>query len=175
MNPDPAKSKVADYQATESFRLLAQACFGVIVGMLLAAAIARQALPPDGRPITVPEGLLTLDNVWLKPRDRGFYLLSLILGGVCSYFATYKILAGRVTALCSWVALILLVPICNYTIGHALAGHSPFIPAFEAIVGGSVIGALMLVRGHPLSTIAQSRTETSEKVQNCCLISSRSW
>ena len=79
---------------TPSFRLFAQACLGVVVGVLLAVAIARLAFPADGRPTAVPDGLLswTLPNIWLKPREKGFYVLALALGGMFGYFATYRIL-----------------------------------------------------------------------------------
>ena len=86
--------------STPSFRLFAQACLGVVVGVLLAVAMARLVFPADGRPTAVPDGLLlwTLPNIWLKPREKGFYVLALALGGMFGYFATYRILLDKVTA-----------------------------------------------------------------------------
>ena len=96
---------------TSSFRLFAQACLGVVGGVLLAVAIARLAFPADGRPTAVPDGLLswTLPNIWLKPREKGFYLLALALGGMFGYFATYRLLPGRITTRNLWLSLIVSV------------------------------------------------------------------
>ena len=146
------------------FRLFAQACLGVVVGMLLAVAIARIAFPADGRPATMPEGLLAwnLQNVWLKPREKGFYLLSLVLGGICSYFATYRILPGKVTGRCFWLTLIFSVPFGNLIISRSLAGASSVVPAFAAIAIGGALAGLTYLRGQPLAAIAQCSRETPE-------------
>jgi hypothetical protein len=148
----------------KSLRLLAQACLGVVVGALLAVAIARIAFPADGRPTTMPEGLLAwnLHNVWLKPREKGFYLLSLILGGICSYFATYRILPGKVSGRCFWLTLVFSVPFGNLVIARTLAGSSFLVPAFAAIaIGGALVG-LTYLRGQPLAAIAQCSREALE-------------
>jgi hypothetical protein len=150
--------------STKCFRLFAQACLGVVVGVLLAVAIARIAFPADGRPATMPEGLLAwnLQNVWLKPREKGFYLLSLVLGGICSYFATYRILPGRVTGRCFWLTLIFSVPFGNLVIARTLAGSSFLVPALVAIgIGGALMG-LTYLRGQPLAAIAQCSREAPE-------------
>jgi hypothetical protein len=150
--------------STKPLRLLAQACLGVVVGVLLAVAIARIAFPADGRPATMPEGLLAwnLQNVWLKPREKGFYLLSLVLGGICSYFATYKILPGKITGRCLWLTLISSVPFGNLVISRTLAGSSFLVPAFAAIgIGGALVG-LAYQRGRPLAAIAQCSKEAPE-------------
>ena len=83
--------------STPSFRLFAQACLGVVVGVLLAVAIARIAFPADGRPTAVPDGLLswTLPNIWLKPREKGFYVLALALGGNVRLFRDLQNLASQ--------------------------------------------------------------------------------
>ena len=147
--------------STKLLRLLAQACLGVVVGALLAVAIARIAFPVDGRPTTMPEGLLdwNLQNIWLKPREKGFYLLSLVLGGICSYFATYNILPGKITGRCFWLALIFAVPLGNLIIARTLAGSSFLVPALVAIgIGGALVG-LTYLRGQPLAAIAQCSRE----------------
>jgi hypothetical protein len=150
--------------SAKCFRLFAQACLGVVVGVLLAVAIARIAFPADGRPATIPEGLLAwnLPNVWLKPREKGFYLLSLVLGGICSYFATYRILPGKITGRCFWLTLVFSVPFGNLVISRTLAGSSFFVPALVAIgIGGALVG-LTYLRGQPLAAIAQCSRETPE-------------
>ena len=142
-------------------RLFAQACLGVVVGVFLAVAIARITFPADGRPATMPEGLLAwnLHNVWLKPREKGFYLLSLVLGLICSYFATYRILPGKVTGRCFGLTLIFSVPFGNLVISRTLAGASFLVPAFVAIGIGGALAGLMYLRGQPLSATAQCSRE----------------
>ena len=148
----------------QSVRLFAQACLGVVAGALLAVAIARIAFPADGRPPTMPEGLLAwnLPNVWLKPREKGFYLLSLVFGGICSYFATYRILPGKVTGRCFWLTLIFSVPFGNLVIARTLAGSSFLVPAFAAIGIGAAVVGLRHLRGQPLAAIAPCSGEAAE-------------
>lgn len=138
--------------STPSFRLFAQACLGVVVGVLLAVAIARMVFPADGRPTTVPDGLLswTLPNIWLKPREKGFYLLALVLGGMFGYFATYRLLPGRTTTRNLWLSLIVSVPIVNLIIARTLGGASFLIPGFVALGLGAVLATLIRRQGEPL-------------------------
>src|SRR5580704_2400578 len=109
-----------------SFRLFAQACLGVVVGVLLAVAMARLAFPADGRPIAVPDGMLswTLPNIWLKPREKGFYVLAL--------------------------ALIASVPVVNLIIARTLGGASFLIPGLLALALGAVLATLICKEGKPL-------------------------
>jgi hypothetical protein len=150
---------VPDYQAIQSFRLFAQACFGVVIGVLLAVAIARLLLPPDGPAQTIPEGMLSwnLHRVFLKPREKGFYLLSLVLGGAGAYFATYRIITGRIIQLALWAVLLLSVPIGNHIISNTLlnSAYSPAIPICIALIASGLFVTLMLTRGHPLAAVAQ--------------------
>src|SRR3984957_8944246 len=138
--------------STPSFRLFAQACPGVVVGVLLAVAIARMAFPADGRPAAVPDGLLswTLPNIWLKPREKGFYVLALALGGMFGYFATYRILPGRVTARNLWLTLIVSVPVVNLIIARTLGGASFLIPGLAALGLGAALATLICNEGEPL-------------------------
>jgi hypothetical protein len=142
---------------TQSLRLLAQACLGVLVGALLALAIVRLAFPPNARPVPLPDEFLPWIThiVWAKPREKGFYLLSLVLGGTCGYLATRKILPGRVTALWLWSTLILAVPIGNLIIARTFADASFVIPALTAIVIGGALAALIHRRGEPLAVVAR--------------------
>jgi len=137
--------------------------------VLLALALARLLLPPDGAPKTMPEGLLPwkLHHIFLKPREKGFYLLSLVLGGTCGYFATYRILSGRMTALVLCATLLLSIPIVNLVIGDTLPGHSAAIPVFTTLLSATlIIGCfftfLMLTRGQPLAAVAQWPTEIDD-------------
>src|SRR5580704_4074846 len=109
-----------------SFRLFAQACLGVVVGVLLAVAMARLAFPADGRPIAVPDGMLswTLPNIWLKPREKGFYVLAL--------------------------ALIASVPVVNLIIARTLGGASFLIPGLLALGLAAALATLICKQGEPL-------------------------
>src|SRR5580704_2102351 len=135
-----------------SFRLFAQACLGIIVGALLGVAITRMAFPADGRPATVPDGLLawTLPAVWLKPREKGFYLLSLVLGGMLGYFATCRILPGKVTARHLGWALVVSVPTVNLIIASTLGGGSFLIPGLPALGIGATLVTLLYQHGKPV-------------------------
>jgi hypothetical protein len=135
-----------------SLRLFAQACLGVVVGVLFAVAIARLAFPADGRATAVPDGMLswTLPNIWLKPREKGFYVLALALGGMFGYFAIYRILPGRITARNLWLTLIVSVPVVNLIIARTLGGASFLIPGLVALGLGTVLATLICKDGEPL-------------------------
>src|SRR5580704_15821909 len=62
----------------------------------------------------------TLPNIWLKPREKGFYVLALALGGMFGYFATYRIVPGRITTRNLWLSLIASVPVVNLIIARTL-------------------------------------------------------
>src|ERR1700722_4256087 len=138
--------------STPSFRLFAQACLGVVVGVLLAVAIARLAFPADGRPIAVPDGMLswTLPNIWLKPREKGFYVLALALGGMFGYFATYRLLPGRITTRNLWLSLIVSVPVVNLIIARTLGGASFLVPGLAALGLAAVLATLICKEGELL-------------------------
>jgi len=138
--------------STSSFRLFAQACLGVVVGVLLALAIARLAFPADGRPATIPDGLLpwAVPVFLLKPREKGFYLLSLVLGGMLGYFATYRILLDKVTARHLLWTFIVSVPVVNLIIAYTLGGGSFLVPGFAALGFGAAFVTLLYRWGKPL-------------------------
>lgn len=156
-----------NYQANQSLRLFGQACVGVAIGVLLALAFARLLLPPDGPAKTMPEGLLSwnLHNILLKPREKGFYLLALVLGGVCGYAASYRILSERAIAVAIWVSLLISVPLFNVVIGKTLSGQSTpslifaLLITVAALIAGRSFALLMLARGQPLAMIARWPTE----------------
>jgi hypothetical protein len=141
---------------TQSFRLFAQACLGVLVGALLALAIIRLALPADGRPASVPDGMLApvSRHILFKPREKGFYLLTLMLGGMCAYFATFKILPGKKTESFLFLILILSVPIINQIASSTLAGASFLVPIFAALGAGGALLIAVHRYGRPLATTA---------------------
>src|SRR5262245_12176812 len=109
-------------QPLQSFRLFAQACFGIVIGVLLAAAAARLSLPPDGSSTMGPEDMLPWNThrIHQKPREIGFYMLALVFGGAGGYFATYRIIPGRISAVLLWLLLLLSIPIGNHIIFNTL-------------------------------------------------------
>src|SRR5947209_4023405 len=125
------------YQATESLRLFAHACIGVVIGVLLALAVARLLLPPDGS--LRSEGILpsNLHRGFMKPREKGFYLLSLVFGAAFGYFATFRVLPQRALSIALWLVLFLSVPIGNQLIAATLAGNGPTAPILIAVIGGA--------------------------------------
>ena len=101
-----------------SFRLLAQACFGVMTGAFIALLVASVLLPIGGRPLVMPDEMLSwnLHNTWPKPREKGFYVLSIIFGTVGAYLTTSRIYKGKLFNLC--LGLIISVPLINYFAQH---------------------------------------------------------
>lgn len=150
---------------TQNLRIFAQACLGVVVGALFAVVIAAWYFPPDAHPATVPEGLLNwvLNIVLMKPREKGFYALSLMLGGACAYFATYRVVPGRTTGVCLWLALVLSVLFGNALIASTLAGEWLFVPGLAALLAGGALFALISLRGQSLAVLAHGPAEKIEK------------
>jgi hypothetical protein len=156
-------SKVPNYQATESLRLLGQACFGVIIGVLLAAAIAWLLLPPDSA--GTAQGILpsNLPRTFTKHREIGFYLLSLVLGGAFGYFATYRIVAAKVYSAAIWLILLLSIPIVNGMIFATLGYAGATVPVVTAVIGGGIFAFFTFSLGQPLGAVAQWSAVTSEE------------
>ena len=154
------------FQATESLRLLGQAYFGAFIGVLIALAIARSLFPPGAPAQIIPEGLLpwNLHNVWFKPREKAFYLLSLVAGGLCGYLATYRILVGRSVTACLWLLVALSVPIGNEIVSVTLPAITNRAPEIAALVGAGFFLALMLTSSEPTTATAWStKTRTDER------------
>ena len=85
----------------------------------------------------------TLPNIWLKPREKGFYVLALLLGGMFGYFATYSILPGKVTVRHLLWTFIVSVPAVNLIIACTLGGGSFLVPGFAALGLGAAFATLM--------------------------------
>jgi hypothetical protein len=139
------------------FRVFAQACLGALVGAFFALAIVRLALPADGPAPSEPGQFLSwiAHLVLVKPREKGFYLLALMLGGACSYAATYRILPGRLTGRCLWVLVILWVPVGNWIIGRTLGGGSFLVPAVAAVALGAGLSWSICAHGTRLAVSPQ--------------------
>jgi hypothetical protein len=105
----------ASAPAVQSVWLLAQACFGVWIGALLAIAIVSAVFPIDGPPSSTPLGLLSanLQAVRLEPREKGFYLFSLLLGSMGGFLATRRVVVSRGFRIALGLMLVLAVPLTN--------------------------------------------------------------
>lgn len=108
-----------------SLRMLVQACFGALIGVLIAMALAQAAFPRDGPATSVPPGLLhwTLPYMRIEPREKGFYLLSLFLGPLGGVLATGRLFTARLPFVALGFALIATIPLDNAFARRTLQGH----------------------------------------------------
>lgn len=109
-----------------SFRLLLQGCLGALCGVFLAALIASYWWPVGGKPEAIPDQLLAwnLNNVLFKPREKGFYLIALLLGGMFSYVTTRQISKINLKTLLAF--LLLSVPVINFLLTANLQHNQKF-------------------------------------------------
>ena len=87
-----------------ALRMLLQGSVGAFIGVVIAIALARGLFPPDGGPASAPGGLLSwiLGSVRLEPREKGFYLLSLLLGPAGAFLGSCRFFRGATpTVRCS--------------------------------------------------------------------------
>ncbi len=118
-----------------SFRLLGQACFGVLVGALIAMLVAGWTLKIGGRLTQIPDDLLAwnLHNIWPKPREKGFYVLTLIFGILGAYITTARL--WRTPAIFVWSLLLLSLPLVNSLAGHIIQQGDYFLRLYTTISG----------------------------------------
>jgi|ERR1700674_80676 hypothetical protein len=148
---EPYKRFPDSIDGLHSFRLLVQACAGTVIGVLLAVAAARMLFPPDGPPTSMPLGLLpwNLHNVRLEPREKGFFLLCLLLGTSGAFLATWRVLPR---SLAVWTIVTLSVPACNALICATLQGTlTPWISILLAVASAVAIGYSLRRRGRRLA------------------------
>lgn len=110
-----------------SFRLLGQACVGVLLGALFAMLLAGVLWPVGGKTTVIPDGLLpwTVDYIFFKPREKGFYLLSMLFGFIGAYLTTTRL--WRLRLLYLYLGLIASIPISNFLAGRVLQENDSFL------------------------------------------------
>jgi hypothetical protein len=96
----------------QSFRLFGQACIGAYVGAVLALVLAQYCFAVGSKGV-IPDEVLPwiADNVLFKPREKAFYLFTLVLGFLGASFATKRV--WSIHPLNIFVALVLGLPIFN--------------------------------------------------------------
>jgi hypothetical protein len=130
--------------------MMIQACFGALIGVMFAIAIARILFPPDGPPSSMPAGLLdwNIHNVLLEPREKGFYLLCLFLGPIGSILATRRLFGSRIAHAMLLVVLIIAIPLLNATALHTLQGSlSAWVTIVISCILGVTYGSALLIYG----------------------------
>lgn len=117
---------IANVNRLYSFRFLAQACVGALIGALIALTLAAFLLQIGGRPSEMPGDLLSwnLHNVWPKPREKGFYLFSLFLGTLGAYLASARLWV--MPSIVNWIFLSLSIPIVTFIAAHILMQNDNF-------------------------------------------------
>jgi hypothetical protein len=152
-----------------SLRLLGQACVGVVAGSLLAMAIARLAWPPSGYPNGPPTDILPsqASEVFFKPREIGFYLLTLVFGTAGGYFATFKVMEGTKAFYIIWSSLLCSVllanPIIMATLGGGYGAWIVAIPLGTAAVVVGLLGFFLFYYGQPLDTLTDDRPDDGSR------------
>lgn len=118
--------------------LLVQGSIGALIAALIAAALARGLFPPDSVPKATPDGLLswTLGTIRLEPREKGFYLLALLLGPAGAFFGSYRRLRADVSYVV--VLLVAALPPANIYFRSVLQGN---MPAWAALIVSLAVGA----------------------------------
>ena len=126
-HPTAIRSELA---GSASMPMLLQACFGALIGVIAAMAIAHAVFPPDGPAASVPSGLLpeVLPSLRVEPREKGFYLLSLLLGPLAGFFATGRLLRSRGLLVALGFVLLATIPLDTAVARRTLQGHlSPWV------------------------------------------------
>ena len=105
-------------------RLLLQGGVGTLIGLMIAVALARSFFPADGQPLSPPDGLLpwTLEFIRFEPREKAFYLLSLVLGSGGAFFASYRTFRGDIRYSAIAVLLVAAIPLGNAYAHFSLQG-----------------------------------------------------
>ena len=118
--------------------LLVQGSAGALIAAMIAAALARGVFPPDSVPTATPGGLLswTLGTIRLEPREKGFYLLALLLGPAGAFLGSYRRLRADVSYVV--VLLVAALPPANVYFRSVLQGN---MPAWAALIGSLALGA----------------------------------
>jgi hypothetical protein len=148
-----------------SLRLLGQACVGVVAGALLAMAVARLAWPPSGYPNELPTEILPSQagQLFFKPREIGFYLLTLVFGTAGGYFATFKVIGGTRASYIIWSSLLCSVlfadPIITATLGDSYGTWIVAIPLGTAAVAVGLFGFFLFCFGQPLDILTDDRPD----------------
>jgi hypothetical protein len=129
-----------------SIPMFLQACFGALIGVIAAMAIAHAVFPPDGPATSVPPGLLpeVLPKVRLEPREKGFYLLSLLLGPLGGILATGRLVRSRVFYVVLGFVLLATIPLDTAFARRTLQGHlSAWIGLAAVLILAIGFGAIL--------------------------------
>lgn len=150
LRPETLQLRTSPSDGLRSLRLLAQAAAGMVVGVFFALAATRLLFPPDSPATSMPAGMLSwnLHNIRFEPREKGFYLLSLVLGALGAFLATRRMMQGRAPFLWLCIALVLAVPLGNTLIRRTLQGNlSSAVGFLLGILAAGSLAALLYLRG----------------------------
>jgi hypothetical protein len=147
-----------------SFRLLAQACAGALAGTLIAMTLAACLLSVGGRPTEMPGDLLSwnLHNVWLKPREKGFYLFSLLFGTIGAYFAAARLWA--MPSLVIWLFLAITIPFVSSVANHVLLNNDGFLSLY--LMSGAVLFFVYLASSKSLEIVSNKTSPANTGIFN---------
>lgn len=124
---DHAPDRSAADNKTALFGLLVQGSAGALIATLIAAAVAHGLFPPDSTATSVLDGFLswTRGGFRLEPREKGFYLLALLLGPAGAFLASYRPFRGDILNLNVAVLLVAALPPVNFYLHSVLQGDVP--------------------------------------------------
>ena len=110
----------------QSFPLLGQASMGALIGFLMALIVAGSLFDVGGRLQEMPSDLLSwnLHNLWHKPREKGFYLFSLLFSTAGAYFTTRRRWFTPYQVV--WGFLAISIPVMTSLAQHVLQDNDCF-------------------------------------------------
>ena len=139
-----SRGALNQFQARAILMLL-QGCGGAMLEVVLAMAAAHVLFPPDGRPSSAPAGLLSwnIQNIRFEPREKSFYLLSLLLGPTGAFLATRWAIRSTIPYF-GFVVLLAIPPFGNVYARSILQGDLPAWVGFSVVIllGGTYISLL---------------------------------
>ena len=128
----------SDHDRASSLRMLVQGCFGSLLGVVLAMALAHPLVPSQCVQPSILYGyfgLVRLTVPCFEPAEKSFYLLSLLLGPAGAFFATRRLFPGTVGHLVLLGMLAAAIPLGNAYAGAMLQGNMPAWVGFALVAG----------------------------------------
>jgi hypothetical protein len=133
----------------EDFARLAGALVGVALGAAAALALACLVFPPpDAAYDAARHGTLDWARAWGRheEREKGFFLFTLLFGGVFGYVGASRSIAGRRLTLPGVLLAAAIVPGASLAIGAGMVAGSGVAAAYAALMAAVLFVATWLMR-----------------------------
>ncbi len=155
------RSGITKIEPARSLQLLSQGCVGALLGALLAMLFSRLLqLDTGGRPEILPADILswTANAVFEKPREKGFYILALILCPTLALITTRSY--WRLNHIFIWGVLAISVPITSMVAGQILQASDDLTQISMMMLACLLFIAVSSINSRPYE-IAPSQSNAS--------------